>query len=99
MSLGPIRFLVVDDMEVMRKVTTDQLRALGAQHIELANDGQAALNLLRNQPFDLVLADWNMPVMTGIELLKTVRADEQLATLPIIMVTAESERARIQEAI
>ncbi len=99
MSLGAIRFLVVDDMEVMRKLTVDQLRALGALHIEQAADGQAALKLLQRQPFDLVLADWNMPVMTGIELLRTVRADAELGSLPIIMVTAESERGRIQEAI
>jgi CheY-like chemotaxis protein len=99
MSLGPIRFLVVDDMEVMRKLTVDQLRALGAQHIEQAPDGAAALALLRTRHCDLVLADWNMPVMTGIELLRTVRADAELANLPIIMVTAESERNRVQEAI
>ncbi|RFP18727.1 MULTISPECIES: response regulator [unclassified Duganella] len=99
MSLGAIRFLVVDDMEVMRKLTVDQLRALGALHIEQANDGQAALKMLQRQPFDLVLADWNMPVMTGIELLRTVRADAELSTMPIIMVTAESERGRVQEAI
>jgi two-component system sensor histidine kinase/response regulator len=99
MSLGTIRFLVVDDMEVMRKLTVDQLRALGALHIEQAPDGQAALRLLQQQPFDLVLADWNMPVMTGIELLRAVRADAELSSLPIIMVTAESERGRVQEAI
>ena len=99
MSLGPIRFLVVDDMEVMRKLTVDQLRALGALHIEQANDGQAALKMLQRQPFDLVLADWNMPVMTGIELLRTVRADPELSNMPIIMVTAESERGRVHEAI
>jgi len=99
MSLGAIRFLVVDDMEVMRKLTVDQLRALGALHIEQAQDGQAALKLLRGQHFDLVLADWNMPVMSGIDLLKAVRADEHLGSLPIIMVTAESQHGRVQEAI
>lgn len=99
MSLGAIRFLIVDDMEVMRKLTVDQLRTLGAQHIEQAVDGQAALHLLRTRPFDLVLSDWNMPVMSGIALLQAVRADPDLRTLPLIMVTAESERARIHEAI
>jgi two-component system sensor histidine kinase/response regulator len=99
MSLGAIRFLVVDDMEVMRKLTIEQLRSLGAKHIDQAPDGRAALQMLQSQPFDLVLADWNMPVMTGIDLLKAVRADARLASLPIIMVTAESQRGRVQEAI
>jgi hypothetical protein len=99
MKLGSIRFLVVDDMEVMRKLTLERLYSLGAVHIELAANGQAALKLLREKPFDLVLADWNMPVMSGIELLKAIRADKQLSALPVIMITAESQRVHILEAI
>ena len=99
MNFDALRVLVVDDMEMMRKVTADQLRSLGVSRIELANDGLAALKTLRQRQFDVVLADWNMPVMTGIELLKRIRSDPMLFALPVIMVTAESERARIQEAI
>ncbi len=99
MLLGDIRFLVVDDMEVMRKLTASQLQSLGAVHVEMAVNGQEALDLLRSQPFDIVLADWNMPVMTGIKLLKELRSDPLFQSLPVIMITAESERSRIQEAI
>lgn len=99
MNFDALRVLVVDDMEMMRKVTSDQLRSLGISHIEHANDGLAALKALRQRQFDVVLADWNMPVMSGIELLKRVRSDAMLYALPLIMVTAESERSRVQEAI
>jgi two-component system sensor histidine kinase/response regulator len=92
-------FLVVDDFEPMRKVTATQLRALGANTIITANDGAEALRILRQQRVDVVLSDWNMPVMNGLELLKAIRADHKLAQLPFIMITAEVERARIEEVI
>jgi CheY-like chemotaxis protein len=92
-------FLVVDDFEPMRKVTSSQLRALGAGNIITANNGAEALRVLQNKRVDIVLSDWNMPVMTGLELLKAVRADKKLAHLPFIMITAEAERYRIEEAI
>ena len=92
-------FLVVDDFEPMRKVTSSQLRSMGASTIMTAGDGAEALRLLKNKRVDIVLSDWNMPVMTGLELLKKVRADEKLSHLPFIMITAEAERERISEAI
>jgi CheY-like chemotaxis protein len=92
-------FLVVDDFEPMRKVTSSQLRSMGASTIMTAGDGAEALRLMKNKRVDIVLSDWNMPVMSGLELLKKVRADEKLSHLPFIMITAEAERDRITEAI
>ncbi len=92
-------FLVVDDFEPMRKVTSGQLRAMGVNIIVTANNGAEALRLLKKQRIDVVLSDWNMPIMGGLDLLKAVRADENLARLPFIMITAEAERHRIEEAI
>ena len=92
-------FLVVDDFGPMRTVTLSQLRALGANTILSANDGVEALRLLRKQRVDIVLSDWNMPVMSGLELLRTIRSDERLSTLPFIMITAEAERERVAQAI
>jgi CheY-like chemotaxis protein len=92
-------FLVVDDFETMRKVTTTQLRLLSANHILTANNGAEALQILRNQRVDIVLSDWYMPVMSGLDLLKSIRNDARLRALPFIMITAESERERVAEAI
>jgi CheY-like chemotaxis protein len=92
-------FLVVDDFEPMRKVTAGQLRSMGAATILTANNGIEALRILKKQRVDIVLSDWNMPIMTGLDLLKEVRADKKLVHLPFIMITAEAERHRIQEAI
>ncbi len=92
-------FLVVDDFEPMRIVTSSQLRAMGAKTIVTANNGAEALRILKNKKVDIVLSDWNMPVMTGLELLKAIRADESLSYLPFIMITAEAERYSIEDAI
>lgn len=92
-------FLVVDDFETMRKVTSSQLRTMGAGNIVTANNGAEALRILLSRRVDIVLADLNMPVMSGLELLKAVRADKTLAHLPFIMITSESERAPVEEAI
>lgn len=93
------KILVVDDFESMRKVTAAQLRTLGAAQIYQAKDGAEALRMLKQQHFDLVLSDWNMPIMTGLELLKAVRASEKLCHMPFIMITAEAERERVVDAI
>lgn len=93
------RCLVVDDFEAMRKVTINQLRQMGVERIESARNGAEALRLLKNQRFDVVLSDWNMPVMTGVELLQAMRADERLFAIPFVLITAEAERSRVQEAI
>jgi len=92
-------FLVVDDFEAMRRVTSAQLHSLGAVNVMTANNGQQALRLLRRHRVDVVLSDWNMPIMTGLELLNTVRADEKLKTLPFVMITGEAARERVAEAI
>lgn len=92
-------FLLVDDFDPMRKVTAGQLRAMGANSIMTAGNGAEALRILKNRRIDIVLSDWNMPVMTGLELLKAVRADERLARLPFIMITAEVAREHVEEAI
>ncbi|MBS1196798.1 MAG: hybrid sensor histidine kinase/response regulator [Proteobacteria bacterium] len=92
-------FLVVDDFEPMRKVTSGQLRAMGASTIVTANNGVEALRMLLKQRVDIVLSDWNMPIMSGLELLKAVRANDKLSRLPFIMITAEGERDRVEEAI
>jgi CheY-like chemotaxis protein len=92
-------FLVVDDLAPMRKVTTGQLHLMGANTILTASNGLEALQLLRSRRVDMILSDWNMPVMSGLELLQTVRADQKLSHLPFIMITAETERIRIEEAI
>ena len=92
-------FLVVDDIEIMRTVIAGQLRAMGATRIVTAKDGAEALHILKTQRVDIILSDWNMPVMSGLELLKAIRNDERLSHLPFIMVTAEFERERIVEAI
>jgi len=94
-----IVFLVVDDFEPMRKVTSGQLRSMGAVTVVTANNGAEALRILKNRRVSIVLSDWNMPVMTGLELLKVVRADAKLSLIPFIMITAEAERQRIEEAI
>jgi two-component system sensor histidine kinase/response regulator len=92
-------YLVVDDFEAMRQITTNQLRTLGAEKILVAKDGVDALKVLRAQHVDVVLSDWNMPVMTGLELLKAVRSDDRLRHLPFLMITAEAERPRVEQAV
>ena len=94
-----VRCLVVDDFEAMRRVTINQLRQLGMDNIQSAKNGAEALRLLKSQPFDLVLSDWNMPVMSGIELLQAMRADDKLFAIPFILITAEAERKKVDEAI
>ena len=99
-GLGPgTRVLVVDDFEAMCKVTVSQLRQVGVEKVHTAKNGAEALRYLKSQPFDIVLSDWNMPVMSGIELLKAMRADPQLSALPFVLITAEAERNKVVEAI
>ncbi|MFT3850545.1 MAG: hybrid sensor histidine kinase/response regulator [Propionivibrio sp.] len=94
-----IAVLVVDDLESMRAVTSAQLRALGIERISVAGNGAEALQILQHQTVTIVLSDWNMPVMSGLELLKAIRGDARLGRLPFVMITAETERRRIEEAI
>lgn len=99
-SARQVHILVVDDFEPMRKVTVTQLRQFGlGENVAHAENGQAAWRLLESQKFDLILSDWNMPVLDGLQLLHKVRADQRFAHLPFVMITAECERERMAQAI
>ncbi len=92
-----MKILVVDDFSTMRRIVRNLLVELGFSGplIQEADDGERAITLLRKTSFDLLVTDWNMPNMTGIELLRTIRADASLKTLPVLMVTAENNREQI----
>lgn len=90
-----MKILVVDDFSTMRRIIKNLLKELGFTNIEEADDGQTALPLLKQGNFDFLVTDWNMPGMTGIDLLRAVRADANLASLPVLMVTAEAKREQI----
>jgi two-component system chemotaxis response regulator CheY len=89
------RFLVVDDFAPMREIVRKVLQEMGYEDIQEANDGATALPLLQAQPFDMLITDWNMPKLPGIELLRAVRKEPKLAALPVLMVTAEVKREQI----
>ena len=93
-----LKFLVVDDFSTMRRIVKNLLQELGYSDITEADDGNTALPLLKGGSFDILITDWNMPGMPGLELLKAVRADERLAKLPVLMLTAEAKREQIIEA-
>lgn len=93
-----MKILVVDDFSTMRRIIKNLLRDLGYNNTSEADDGQSALPMLQAGDFDFLITDWNMPGMTGIDLLKIVRADDKLASLPVLMVTAEQKREQIIEA-
>jgi two-component system chemotaxis response regulator CheY len=93
-----LRILVVDDFSTMRRIIKNLLRDLGYAQVVEADDGTAALPILKNGGIDLLITDWNMPGMPGLELLKQVRADPKLAKLPVLMLTAEAKREQIVEA-
>lgn len=93
-----MRILVVDDFSTMRRIIRNLLGELGFENIEEADDGATAMPLLESQEFDLLVLDWNMPGVPGIDVLKWVRAHERLSAMPILMVTAEAKREQIVEA-
>ena len=93
-----IRILIVDDFSTMRRIVKNLLNDLGFTNTAEADDGNSALAELRRGPFDMVITDWNMPGMPGIELLKAIRSDAALAKMPVLMVTAEAKREQIIEA-
>lgn len=93
-----MKILIVDDFSTMRRIIKNLLRDLGFTNTQEADDGLTALPMLKSGDFDFLVTDWNMPGMTGIDLLKQVRADEKLAELPTLMVTAEAKRDQIVEA-
>lgn len=90
--------LVVDDFSTMRRIVKNVLRELGFNNLKEAEDGAPALQILKTTKIDFVVTDWNMPGMNGLDLLKAIRADEKLKTIPVLMVTAEAKREQIIEA-
>ncbi|MBT0728252.1 chemotaxis response regulator CheY [Rosenbergiella australiborealis] len=90
-----LHFLVVDDFTTMRRIVRNLLKELGFTNVDEAEDGQEALNKLQAAHFDFVISDWNMPNMDGLTLLKTLRAEEKFANLPVLMVTAEAKKENI----
>jgi two-component system chemotaxis response regulator CheY len=102
MALPPpsINILIVDDFKTMRKIVQTVLKQLGYVNFREAENGAEGLQLLKTHPdIDFVVSDWNMPKMTGLELLQAVRADAQLKHLPFLMVTAEADKANIVAAV
>lgn len=93
-----MKILIVDDFSTMRRIIKNLLRDLGFNNTQEADDGNTALPILQAGGIDFLITDWNMPGMQGIDLLKAVRADAELSTLPVLMVTAETKREQIIEA-
>ncbi len=93
-----MKILIVDDFATMRGIIKNLLRDLGYNNVVEADDGNTALPILRGGGIQFLVTDWNMPRMTGLELLRAIRTDEKLAKLPVLMVTAEAKREQIVEA-
>ena len=94
-----IKILVVDDFGTMRKVLRNLLKQSGYENIVEAEDGVSALKVLNGQKVDFIISDWNMPNMSGLELLKAVRADADLSKTPFLMVTAEALQENVVAAV
>lgn len=90
--------LIVDDYKTMLRIIRNLLKQIGFNNVEEATDGVEALSKLRASTFGLVISDWNMAPMTGLELLQAVRADAKLKTVPFIMITAESKTENVVAA-
>lgn len=105
MALKPdMKILVVDDMSTMRKILKNMLKKIGFTNIEEADDGATAWPMIEealntDAPYEFIVSDWNMPQMTGIDLLGKVRAHDKLKTLPFLMVTAETEQSNVVIAV
>ncbi len=93
-----MKILIVDDFSTMRRIIKNLLRDLGFNNTSEADDGKTGLPMLQSGSYDFLVTDWNMPGMTGLDLLKAVRSDDSLKGMPVLMVTAESKREQIVEA-
>lgn len=93
-----INILVVDDFSTMIRIVTNLLRELGFVNIDDANDGSKAWPMIQTGKYDFIVSDWNMPEMTGIDLLRKVRADERFKDMPFMLITAEQKRSQILDA-
>ena len=94
-----MKVLVVDDFSTMRRIVRNVLKQVGLTSIVEADNGKAALKVLKKEDIDLILCDWNMPEMSGIDLLKAVKSDDALKNIPFVMVTAEAQKDNILEAV
>ena len=94
-----MKVLVVDDFATMRRIVKNILKQIGFTNIVEADDGSIALGVLKKEKIDLVISDWNMPKMTGLDLLKSVRADESTKHIPFVMVTAEAQKDNVLQAV
>lgn len=93
-----MKILIVDDFSTMRRIIKNLLRDLGYNNTAEADDGKTALPMLKTGEFQFLVTDWNMPGMQGIDLLKAVRAEDSIKTIPVLMVTAEQKREQIVAA-
>lgn len=94
-----MKILIVDDFSTMRRILKNILRQLNFNDIVEADDGSTAVDILKKEKIDLIISDWNMPKMTGIELLRYVRQSEGIHDTPFLMVTAEAQQDNIIEAV
>ena len=94
-----MRVLIVDDFSTMRRIVRNILRQIGLNNVVEADDGTTAWDILNREKIDFIVSDWNMPKMTGIELLRKVRSSEEFAETPFLMVTAEAQQENIIEAV
>lgn len=94
-----IKILIVDDFATMRRILKNILKQLGFRNLVEADDGTTAWEILEGQRIDLIISDWNMPKMTGLELLKKVRASDKYQKAPFLMVTAEAQKQNVIEAV
>jgi two-component system chemotaxis response regulator CheY len=94
-----IKILIVDDFATMRKIIKKLLGKIGYQDVHEAENGQVALEMLKSDNFNFILADWNMPEMNGLDLLKTIRKDEKYKDIPFVLVTSEASKNNIIAAI
>ena len=99
MADNEMKILVVDDFVTMRRIVKNILKQLGYENILEADDGASAVEVLKREKIHFIISDWNMPQMSGIELLKTVRATEEWKDLPFLMVTAEGQKENVIEAV
>jgi two-component system chemotaxis response regulator CheY len=94
-----MKILIVDDFSTMRHIIRNILQQLGYCNVTEAEDGATAMDVLQTQAIDFVISDWNMPGMSGLELLKAIRADDKLRHLPVLLVTAEALKENVVEAV
>jgi two-component system, chemotaxis family, chemotaxis protein CheY len=94
-----MKILIVDDFATMRRIMKNILKQIGFSNIIEADDGTTALEELKKNAVDLIISDWNMPKMTGLDLLKSVRGSDGLKDVPFLMVTAEAQKQNVIDAV